>query len=454
MKYFFSVLFSIVLMNVAIAQDFKKVQTLILLGKTEEAKTENDKLLADPKGAAKAEGWYWKMRLNASLAKNEATKAKFPNALTDAAEATKKYVSMDPSFAIVKEKGADGFFDLYSMSFNSGLSDFNAKAWPKAAEDFESAVYYSDFIFQNKWANSKANFDTTSILYAAYSNQNAQKMDRATSYYIRLAEAKCTGENFQDIYKFLADQGIKKKDKESFYKALALGKEVYPKENWDDYEVEYIDQNFTLAEKTAFYDKGDAAGTLSEMQYLQFGDVFVNVKHKETDSSIFEKYTVKGVEAFKKAYAKNNQNALAAYNVAVIHYNYFNDADDKYGANIRELQQLNANKTVEKDPKKKAAADAKLKEQTDAIKKKNLEVDKIAQDNIDTAIDWLNKTYVILKDKSPRTNVEKNVLNKTVDFLANLYSYKMNKVRGKDPKSFDAFEAKYKEFDALHGTFK
>ena len=90
------------------------------------------------------------------------------------------------------------------------------------------------------------------------------------------------------------------------------------------------------------------------MQYLQFGDVFVNVRHKETDSTIFDKYTRKGVEAFKKAYSKNNQNALASYNVAVIHYNYFNDADDKYGANIRELQQLNANKNVEKDPKKKA----------------------------------------------------------------------------------------------------
>ena len=79
MKYYFSVLFSIVLMNVAIAQDFKKVQTLVLLGKTEEAKTENDKLLADPKGAAKAEGWYWKARLNAALAKNETTKAKYIN---------------------------------------------------------------------------------------------------------------------------------------------------------------------------------------------------------------------------------------------------------------------------------------------------------------------------------------------------------------------------------------
>ena len=182
--------------------------------------------------------------------------------------------------------------------------------------------------------------------------------------------------------------------------------------------------------------------------------MFINVKHKETDTTLFDKYTAKGVDAFKKAYGKNDKSALAAYNVAVIHYNYFNVADDKYGENIRLLQQLNANRSTDKDPKKKAAADAKLKEQTDAIKKANLVVDKVAQDNIDIAIEWLNKTYVILKDKNPRTPTEKGVINKSVDFLANLYSYKMNKVRGKDTKAFDAYEAKYKEFDTLHSTFK
>ncbi|KAF0236564.1 MAG: hypothetical protein FD183_1650, partial [Chitinophagaceae bacterium] len=100
-------------------------------------------------------------------------------------------------------------------------------------------------------------------------------MEDAAKYYNRLAEAKATGENFQDVYKFLGDFYIKKKDKTNFDRVIALGREVYPKENWDDYEVEFIDQNFTLAEKTAFYDKGDAAGTLTENQYLQFGDVFV-----------------------------------------------------------------------------------------------------------------------------------------------------------------------------------
>lgn len=454
MKYFFSVLFSIVLLNVAIAQDYKKVSTLQILGKTEEAKVEIDKMSVDPKAQGKAETWYWKSKIYAAINKNEALRAKYPTIAKDANDAFKKFMELDPTMAMVKEKGAEGFFDMYSTSFNRGLEDFKTKTWPAAALDFEMASYYSDFIFKNKWANSTAAFDTTSILYAAYANQNAQKMDDAAKHYTRLAEAKATGENFQDVYKFLADYYIKKKDKTNFDHVLALGKEVYPKENWEDYEVEYIDQNFSLAEKTAFYDKGDAAGTLTENQYLQFGDVFVNVHHTETDSSIFDAYNLKGVDAFKKAFAKNASNALAAYNVAVIHYNYFTQADDKYAEGIRTLQQINANKPIEKDPKKKAALMAKMKAQTDEIKKKNQAVDKIAMDHIDIAIDWLNKTYSILKDKSPRTNVEKGIINKSVDFLANLYSYKMNKARGKDPKVFDALEAKYNEFDALHASFK
>ncbi len=454
MKYFFSVLFSIVLMNVAIAQDYKKVQTLVLLGKAEEAKTEIDKLSVDPKSQGKAETWYWKSKIYASINKNEALKLKFPSIAKEADDAFKKYVELDPAFAQVKEKGAEGFFDMYATAFNTGLVDFKSKSWPAAAADFETATYYSDFIFSNKWANSGAAFDTTSVLYAAYANQNAQKFENATKYYTRLAEARTSGENYQDIYKFLADHYIKQKDKAKFDHFVALGREVYPKENWDDYEIEYIDQNFSLAEKTDFYDKGDAAGNLTENQYLQFGDVFVNVHHKEKDSTIFDRYNKKGVEAFKKAFAKNPRNPLAAYNVAVIYYNYFNEADDKYAANIRSLQQLNVNKPVVKDPKKKIAEDAKFKAQVDEIKKANLLVEKEVTDNVDVAIDWLTKAYDILKDKPVRSNTEKGVINKSVDFLANLYSYKMSKVRGKDPKAFDAMEAKYKEFDALHATFK
>ena len=75
-------------------------------------------------------------------------------------------------------------------------------------------------------------------------------------------------------------------------------------------------------------------------------------------------------------------------------------------------------------------------------------------ENVDIAAEWLSKSFMILKDKTPRTNTEKSVINKSVDFIANIYYYKMGRVRGKDAKLFDAYEAKYKEFDALHSTFK
>ena len=74
-------------------------------------------------------------------------------------------------------------------------------------------------------------------------------------------------------------------------------------------------------------------------------------------------------------------------------------------------------------------------------------------ENLDNSIDWIEKSYTILKAKSDRNKTEKSVINKSVDFLANLYAYKRDKVRGKDLKAYDAFDAKYKEYDTLHGKF-
>ena len=53
MKYFFSLLLSVAILSVATAQDFKKVETNVLLKKFEEAKTELDKALANPKNQDK-----------------------------------------------------------------------------------------------------------------------------------------------------------------------------------------------------------------------------------------------------------------------------------------------------------------------------------------------------------------------------------------------------------------
>lgn len=444
-------------LQVVHAQDFKKVQTAVLINRFEDAKTEIDKVMADPKATGKAESWFWKSKVYAALAKDTSVRmrTKYPTVMKDADEAFKKYVELDPTLALVKTNGAEGFFDMYSASYNAAIKVFNAKQWEEASKLFESGIYYINHIIKNKWTNANIAFDTTSVLYAAYSFQNAGKLDQAAKYYSVLADNKVSGELYVDIYKFLVSHYTATKNEDLFRKYVLIGRELYPKEPWDEYEIDYMDKNLSLAQKTEIYDKEDAGGNLSEIKYLQFGDVFVNVKNKEKglDSLKQQYYILKGVDAFKKAYAKNNQNAIAAFNVGVIYYNMYGDYDDKFAANIRNLQILNANKPVEKDPKKKAAAEARFKEQADQLKKANLDIEKPLMDNLNTSIEWLEKAYIILKNKATRTNTEKSVINKSVDFLANLYTYKRDRVRGKDMKAFDAYDAKFKEYDSLHGKY-
>ena len=441
------------------AQDFKKVQTALLLNRLDDAKTEIDKVAAEPKAQAKAETYYYKSRVYAALIKDPVASKKYPTLIADADAAVQKLLVLDPAFAQIKEKGPDAIFDLYSYGFNNGIRSFNGKNWDSACVYFGIAVTYSDILFKNKLTKDQTmSFDTTSILYAGYSGQNASKPEFAVKYYTRLADAKVATEGYLDVYKFLVITYMNDKNEADFRKYLAVARNVYPKENWDDYEIEYIDRNFTLADKVAYFDKAETAGTLTEMQYLQFGEIFVNVKHdaKEKgkyDSTQLDAYEKKGVEAYKKAFAKNNQNAIASYNAGVIYYNNFGLLDDKVAANIKQVQTINSTRPSEKDPKKKAAIDAKFKALTDPYFKASAELVKPINENLDQAIDWLEKTYTIEKAKSTRTSTDKSIGNKTVDFLANMYQYKRDQVRGKDNKAFDAFDAKYKLYDTEHDKF-
>jgi hypothetical protein len=455
MKKFLLLAMFAVSMQLVHAQDLKKVQTSYLIAKIEDAKTEIDKVMADPKQSGKVEAIYWKAKISAAIFKDSKLRDKYPNSLATADESLKKYMEADPTLAQVKALGAEGFFDIYATTYQNGVKAFNDKKWGDAAANFKVAVEYSDIIFKNKWTNASIAFDTTSILYLAYASQNDSKPAEAAKYYGRLADNKVGGENFLDVYKFLANHYTVTKNEEMFKKYVATGKELYPKYAWDEFEIDYMDQNLNLAQKTELYDKDDAAGTLSENKYLQFGDIFVNAKNKDKslDSTAHLKYTLKAAEAYKKAFAKNSQNSIAAFNAGVIYYNIYGEYDDRYAGNIRTMQGLNADRPVEKDPKKKAAADAKLKAQIDPIKQANANIEKPLFDYLDLSVQWLEKCYTILKDKANRSSTEKSIANKSVDFLANLYDYKRNKVRGKDLKAFDAFEAKYKEYDALHGKF-
>lgn len=438
------------------AQEMKKVQLFMMSGKIAEAKAEVDKAITDPKFSGKAETYYWRSRIYAGIFNNPALRAKTPNAKEVAEEAFAKYQQMDASYKLVNElgpEGPQGYFDLYQGSFQEGVRTFNAKNWDSASYFFTTSVKTYDQIYQNKWIATKTPFDTTSILYLGYAYQNAQKAEQAVQQYTRLADNQVADESYIDMYRYVLGYYTSTKNESQFRKYLGVIKQMYPKENWDDYELDYLDKNLNLAEKTALYDKESAAGTLNEFKYLQFGDWFANTKNKEKDmdSATQAMYSQKASDAFQKAYAQNNKNAVAAFNAGLLYYNNFNDYSDKYSDNIRTLQMMNANKPApDKDPKKRALQDAKFKEQTDAVKKLNTELDKPISENLETSIGWMEKAVDALRGRTDLNRTEKMVFDRSLDFLANMYEYKRDRMRGKDMKLYDLYDAKYKEYESMH----
>ncbi len=435
------------------AQDFNKVKTSVLINQYDAAKADYDKVIAKkPTAATTAEGHYWKAKIYSGLAKDP----KNTTALSEVKKAIDEYITADASnnYAIAKENGSEPFFDLYLSNFKNGVAAFNEKNWKVASSEFDQAVKYSDIIFTQGWATSKQKFDTTSLLYAGFANQNANNVDQTMVYYKRVVDANIKTQDVQDVYKYILLHYVNTKDKANFDAFLKLTEAAYPEENWFDYKSEYIDKNYTLSEKIKLYDEQVASNNISEIECLMFGDAFIAGKSETETSENNDLYIAKAADAYKKAYSLNSKNFTAAFNAGIAYYNQYTALDEKVSDNIRALQKLNAEKpAAPKDPKKKLAFDAAFKAQVDSIKKLNASYDAPIKANVDAAIEWIEKAFSAVKDKEKLERVEKNVAGRSVDFLATLYQYKRDKVRGKDQKAYDALDAKFNQFDQLHDKY-
>ena len=441
-------------MHTVQAQDFDKVKTNLLLGNTDDVKADYDKVLTKKANlAGTAAAYYWKSKIYSAYNKDA---VKYPNAYIESRKALEEYMKAEPSLQLAKDNGQEPFFDVYIKSFKGGVDSFNVQAWKGAAEYFIDVVKYSDIIFTQGWASSKQKFDTTALIYAGYSSQNAGNLEETIFYYKRLLDNKVATPELVDVYRYLLIQLIDKKDKAQFDTYLALSVAAYPNESWVEYSTDYIDKNLSIDEKVAMFDKLVAGGTISELECQMFGDMFMSGKSAEGISQDnAAKYTSKASEAYKKAYTMNTKNYAAAFNAGISHYNAYTVLDEKVSVNIKALQTINSTKPVApKDPKKKAAFDAFYKAKIDSVRKINTSLDAPIKENVDAAIEWIDKAYNVIKDKEKLERAEKNVALRSVDFLATLYAYKRDKARGKDQKVFDEFDAKFSIYDNLHDKYQ
>jgi len=443
--------------QMSFAQDFKKVQGILLLKKFDAAKIEYDKAVAKNASLATTpDGVYLKAFIYDGLAKDSVISKKFPNAFDIMNASIEEYLKMDTSFKAAKEYGQDPFFTIYFKAFKDGVAGFSSKEWKQSADHFDIAVRYSDLIFSRGWANSKQKFDTTSLMYAGYAHQNAGNKAICAAYYKRLIDAKINSSELIDAYRYLLVYYIDTKDKAGFDSYYKITQVAYPAENWFEYKTDYIDKHYSMDEKIASYNEMIADGSITEFACQMFGDMFMAGKSMDGISlELSNSYLLNAQDAYKKAFSMNAKNFAAAFNAGISYYNQFSVLDDKVAENIRALQALNTNRPVpSKDPKKKLVEDAKFKASIDSVKKLNVALEQPIIAKVDAAIEWIEKAYNHLKDQEKFTKPEKNVISRSVDFLATLYGFKRDKSRGKDQKAYDDYDAKYNSYDKLHDKYQ
>lgn len=416
-----------------VAAQYNGVTLAYSTGKMEDAKKEVDKLMTEDKTKDKPETYIWKLNVYSELYADSSLSPKYPTAATEAFDALNQYTTKEPDLKKLKDEGMRAVSLLYGNSFNNGRAAFQEKDWNKAFDNFAFCQQVSEFIGKNGLTTTgKYTIDTTVVLYAAYSAQNAGKVQEAASRYKALADWKINDQDFQDIYKFILDYDTKQKDEASFKKYLAIAKEAYPNDAamWGQFEMNFMTSNTGIDQIISKYKEEDAAGKLTEDGYLTYAETFAmpdKAQEEKLDSAQKIQLKLTAADAFEKAYNQNNKMGIYAFNAGVLYYGIFTVLDDRFYNNTGEAA---------------------------ALKAKRAEIVKEQQDYAAKAIEWLEKGYTSLKAKEPREKNESLSLNRSVDYLANLYLWKRDKSRGVNPKDYDTYDAKYQVYDKEHDKYK
>ena len=421
--------------QIAQAQDFAKVKTSVLLpGKLEDAKTEIDKLMADPKAQAKAEGWIWKAKVYSGIYADENLRAKYPGSEVIANDAFQKYMQMDPSYKILKDNGLQTFAgDMYSTSFSQGVRTYQNKVWDSAAYYFKYAVKYSDIIFKNKWGrDTTMNFDTTSILYAGVSFEKASKKDSAAQYYKRLADYKLDkigGSDISDIYKWIVNYYSEtQNDEPDALKYLQLGKQVYPKDTtWKEIEISIYDKDLEAyrkrPNKDSLFIKYDQITTAFPDSYILVYNYGVELYNHAIDTSSgkrpddYEAIVAKAKDKLKKSLQINPDYAPASLI----------------------LGQITMNEAIELK-----ATTKNIKGQKPEDVKKRADIRVAAGKKFDEAIPYFEKVDQLLGGPGKLKMDKKANLKDAYDSLITIYEQKNAK------EKVDAYTAKFNNVDKDH----
>ncbi len=126
-------------------------------------------------------------------------------------------------------------FDVAFGYLELATNSFNAKQYDEALTAFKNAEQVQDYVVGKGFTYGTFAFpvyDTQLYLNVAASAINAKKDDVAVEYYQKIADKKIKDKGFDEIYRYLVDYYERKGDKTNMTKYLAIGREVYPKDEF------------------------------------------------------------------------------------------------------------------------------------------------------------------------------------------------------------------------------
>lgn len=227
------------------AQNIEDVQEKINKGKFGEAQEKIDKILADSKGQKNANAWYWKGVTYFGLSQDSTKTDK--DYLKESWDAFTKYYEMDPKNILGTFEQNLSILKIYDAYYNRGIKTFNNKNYDNSFQAFRTAYNIENYIKGKKFEYTNFTFpalDTSLILNVAAAASKANLSDSAMAYYAIIANAKVNDPQYIEVYQVLIDYYAKKNDAANKAKYLALGKELYPTNDyWYDVELQPLEND-------------------------------------------------------------------------------------------------------------------------------------------------------------------------------------------------------------------
>jgi hypothetical protein len=290
------------------SQNYDPVKTLVMINQLDKAKADLDKSFTNAKYTAKPEAFILKTAVYAGVANMDGKKDTPAAAqlVEEADAAFTKYRELDPALSLISEPiYQNGIIMLYSNYYTFGYSDYNNKTYDKALGKLKKAIQYSDLLIKQKVLTSS--LDTNVLILAAITAETGGYKDEAAAYYTKLADAKVGGDGYEGVYRYLVTYHFGKKNMEGFEKYKKLGKEVFPKSDYFDFDkVDFaVGLVNTFTEKLAAIDEVLASDPTNFKANQVLGEIIFDTLNPRDEGMVlpenYNELEKKMIDAFSRS---------------------------------------------------------------------------------------------------------------------------------------------------------